>query len=83
MRTHKDNDHWKCGFNVERASVDPRLLSHKDIDLSIIQIIISDISKLEFLVKGSRDIPLYQQSMANVRRQCFAKKRRESNQTNQ
>ena len=74
MRVDKDNDHRKCGFNVERASVDPRLLSHKDIDLSIIQIIISNIFKLEFLVEGSRDIPLYQRPLANVSKQCFAKK---------
>ena len=38
MRTDKDNDHWKCGFDIEMASIDPRLISHKDIDLSIIQI---------------------------------------------
>ena len=83
MREDKDNDHWKCGFNVERASIDPGLISHKDIYPSIIQIRISDISKLEFLAKGSRDIPLYQQPLANVSEQCFAKKRKQSNQTNQ
>ena len=36
MRTDKDNDYWKYGFNVERASIDPRLLSHKDTDMTII-----------------------------------------------
>ena len=70
----EDNDHWKCGFNVEREGIYPRLLSHKDSDLSLIQIIISNIFKLGFLVEGSRDIPLYQWPLANVSKQCFAKK---------
>ena len=83
MRVDKDNDHWKCGFNVERASIDPRMISHKDIDLSIIQIRIYDISQLEFLVKGLRDIPLCHQPLADVITQHFAKKRKQSNKSNQ
>ena len=61
-------------IQCKKANTDPKLLSHRDPNLSIIQIRISDISKLEFLAKGSRDIPLYQQPLSNVSNNVLQRK---------